>query len=44
MEDLASSWHIVVSQGTTLNEFIELNENQDFNPQTAYLLMIEVDT
>lgn len=44
MEDLASSCHIVVAQGTTPDEFIELNENQDFSPQIAYLLMIEVDT
>ena len=44
MEDLASSWRIVVAQGTTPYEFIELNENQDFSPQMPYLLMIEVDT
>lgn len=44
MEDLPSSWYIVVAQGTIPNEFIELNENQDFSPQIAYSLMIEADT
>lgn len=37
MEDLPSSWYIVVAQGTTPNEFIELNENQDFKPPNSLL-------